>query len=91
MKKKDLSSGEDSTLGPNTFFGYGTRVDDNGLPTGGAASNGPTWRAKDEGVGDPGYFGGAPRPPKSMTLPAASGIVKPNGDPKSLLEELDEE
>ena len=84
---------------------YGTRIDNNGKPdltwrTYGFdgsytdhSFNGPLWRAKDEGVGD-AYFSAAQnaaRKPISKTLPALRGGIMPNGNLKSLLQELDEE
>ena len=92
-------------IGPNTLLGYGTRIDNNGKPdrlTYGLSIdgvlnpqrfNGPLWRAKDEGVGD-AYFSAAQnaaRKPISKTLPASRGGTMPNGNLKSLLQELDEE
>lgn len=75
-------------LSGNFFAGYSaTRIDNNGLPADGQGFNGPTWRTLDEGDY---LFDDPQRRPVSKTLPAKRGNF-PNGDPKSLLQELDEE
>ena len=77
-------------IGPNTYWGYGTRIDNNGAPATGNSFNGPTWRGIDDGVGasPSGYFGSGAtslRPPINRTLPGEVNTAI------SILQELDAE
>ena len=79
-------------IGPNTFLGYGTRVDNNGAPPAADAYAGPTWRGLDDGVGDAYVAGPTGYEPKSQTLPATRGGINPiTKKTESLLQELDAE